>query len=473
MPYALPLLLGAAALCGLASLGTAQEHDPAPFERYLAAQAAANGFSGSVLVTHEGATLVRGGFGRADREHGVANRPETKHRIGSITKPFAAAAILLLEQQGLLAASDPITRYVDGLPQAYDGITLAHLATHTSGIPNLEGLDSFREVRTLPGRPLDTLRTFVDEPLQFRPGERWSYSSSGYVLLAAVIEAVSGRSWEEFLREELLEPLQLSATGHDHPSAVLPHRARGYGAFRGRTVNAQFVHMDRPIGGGDLYSTVDDLRRFVEGVLSGELLGSAAGDRMRSVTPIRDPVTKRMMERNSGLRFGPGYGYGFGWFFGQRLGRDCLQHGGAIPGFTADLCHFEAEDLTVVVLCNTERARLTLQVATDLAAIALGESYRTPVIRKEVQLDEATRRRYVGNYRFSARAALKITIDGERLSVQLPGEDPRPLLAEAEGRFFLVDRDTQIEFEAGGDGAADSLVLIRGERRIAARRESK
>ncbi len=184
-------------------------------------------FSGCVLVAREGKVVFSKGYGLANAEYGIPNTPATKFRLGSITKQFTATAILMLEQQGKLKVEDAVRKYVDDCPGAWQPVTLHHLLTHTSGIPNFTSFPDYVRTMPLPSPPAETLKRFRDKPLAFEPGTKFSYSNSGYVLLGYIIERVSGRSYEEFLQKQIFGPLGMSDTGYDHPERVMPRRASG------------------------------------------------------------------------------------------------------------------------------------------------------------------------------------------------------------------------------------------------------
>jgi CubicO group peptidase (beta-lactamase class C family) len=172
-------------------------------------------FMGSVLVARDGDILLNKGYGMANVEWDVPNSPATKFRVGSITKQFTAASILLLEQRGLLKTTDPIKKYFPEAPAAWDPITLHHLLTHTSGIPNFTASPSYATLRVT-GTTIDkTIATFKDSPLDFPVGEKMAYSNSGYLVLGYVIEKVSGQSYASFLEENIFKPLSMNDSGYD------------------------------------------------------------------------------------------------------------------------------------------------------------------------------------------------------------------------------------------------------------------
>src|SRR6516164_7420559 len=216
-------------------------------------------FMGSVLVAEDGKILLDKGYGFANLEWQVPNTPTTKFRLGSITKQFTAASILLLEERGKLKVEDPVKKYMQDAPAAWDKITIFHLLTHTSGIPSFTGFPDYRKLEPFATTAAELVARFRDKPLDFQPGEKWSYSNSGYVLLGYLIEKISGESYDKFVRENIFTPLGMKDSGYDSNSAIIPHRASGYVSKGDHFEHAGFINMTVPHGAGALYSTSEDL----------------------------------------------------------------------------------------------------------------------------------------------------------------------------------------------------------------------
>ena len=166
-------------------------------------------FTGSVLLAHQGKVLISQGYGLADREQNIPNTPQTRYRIASMTKQFTAMAILILEAQGKLDVKDPICIYIADCPSTWEAITIHHLLTHTSGIPDYLSLPYYGSSRATPSAPLQTIARFKDLLLNFQPGEKFSYSNSGYIVLGYIIEQVSGQTYQDFLQQSIFTPLNL------------------------------------------------------------------------------------------------------------------------------------------------------------------------------------------------------------------------------------------------------------------------
>ncbi|MEO5493212.1 MAG: serine hydrolase domain-containing protein [Sphingomonas sp.] len=307
--------------------------DPLPpaVAAYLDAQGQA-GFSGVVLVARRGVVLTRA-YGLADREFGIRNTPTTKFKIGSLTKQFTAAAILLLVEDGKLSLDDPLCRYVDPCPDAWRPIRIEQLLNHSSGIPDFVRLPGMRDRFTQPMKLADTVETLKREPLDFATGSDARYGNSGLLISAFIIEKLTGQSYAHFLDERIYRPLGMTASGYAADAPIIINRARGYVRRDGRFENAPFIDMSIPIGAGSQYSTVGDLYRWDRALYTDALLPKALRDRM----------------------FAKGKGdFGLGWEVEDENGRRVIEHNGDINGFGAFIARWPSEDATVIILANTE-----------------------------------------------------------------------------------------------------------------------
>ena len=280
-------------------------------EKYLNTITKDRLFSGAVLVAQNGKILLSKGYGMANIEFDVPNSAQTRFRLGSITKQFTAASILLLQEQGKLSVSDSVCKYIADCPAAWQPVTIHHLLNHSGGVPNFTSFPDYQKTMMIPS-PIETLiARFKDRPLAFAPGEKMSYSNSGYILLGAVIEKVSGQSYADFLRARILDPLKMNATGYDRLDTLIKGRAAGYSDKGGNWVNAAHIDMSIPHAAGALYSTVEDLYLWDQALYTDKLLSAKSKESM----------------------FTPGlnnYGYGFG--ITTPNNRKMMSHGGGING---------------------------------------------------------------------------------------------------------------------------------------------
>ena len=250
--------------------------DAARMEEVVQTYVRDKSFMGTVLVARGTDVILNKGYGSANLEWDIPNTPTTKFRLGSLTKQFTAASILLLEERGKLKLEDPIKKYVPEAPAAWDSITIVNLLTHSSGIPNFTSLPDYNSLKLRDTPVAKTVATVRDKPLDFVPGEKMTYSNSGYLVLGDVIERITGASYEKFVKDNIFTPLGMKDSGYDSNTAVIPRRAAGYMPSPTGPVNAGFVHMSIPHGAGALYSTTEDLLRWEQGLFGGKLLSAAS-----------------------------------------------------------------------------------------------------------------------------------------------------------------------------------------------------
>ena len=406
----------------LAGPGLAQ--DTGRMDRTIQSYVANRQFMGSVLVARDARVIYSKGFGSANLEWDIPNSPATKFRLGSVTKQFTAACVLLLEERGKLSVADPLKKYFPAAPAAWDKITIYHLLTHTSGIPSFTGFPDYAKLEPFANTPEQLVARFRDKPLDFEPGEKWQYSNSGYVLLGHLIEKVTGESYETFVRENIFTPLGMKDSGYDSNSAVISHRASGYVRTKDGFENAGFIHMSVPHAAGALYSTTPDLLKWEQGLLGGKLLKAASLEKM--TTPFKQ-------------------NYAFGLQVETVDGHKVIQHGGGIEGFNTELAYYPDDKLTLVVLGNVNGGAPG-DIAGKLAAIVHGEAVKLPGERKEIALDPKLLEGYVGAYQLAPGAEILVTRENNQLFSQLTGQAAFPIFPESETVFFLKVVDAQIEF---------------------------
>jgi CubicO group peptidase (beta-lactamase class C family) len=335
-------LLGALAGSLLAATGgAAQSRAPVEaVERYLQAELARQRIPGlSVAVLRGDSLVLARGYGWADVEHRVPASDSTVYQSGSVGKQFTAAAIVLLAEEGRLGLDDPVRRHLPDGPAAWDAITLRHLLTHTSGLPDYA--DSTLDYRRDYTED-DLLRLAVTLPVEFPPGTRWSYSNTGYVLLGAVIRRVTGAFYGDFLRDRIFQPLGMRTARIISEQEIVPNRSDGYRLVDGRLAHQEWVAPTlNTAADGSLYLTVRDLARWAIG-LNHRRVPSARG-----LETSWTPVT---------LRSGGTYPYGLGWDLSEQRGRRRIGHGGSWQGFRTSIQRYPEFDLTVMVLANLAEA---------------------------------------------------------------------------------------------------------------------
>ena len=323
----------------------------------------------AVGVSHDGRTLLSRAYGMADLEHSVPNTPSTIFEAGSVSKQFAAAAIILLELDGKLALDDDIRTYVPEVPDYGQTITLKHLITHTSGLRDWGSVAAIsgwgRSNRTHShDHVLDIISR--QSELNFSPGERYSYSNSGYNLLAVVVERVSDMSFAEFSEKRIFGPLGMTNTQwRDDYRRIIPGRSSAYTAHSDSTfsINRPIEHVH---GNGGLLTTVQDLLTWNQALENGRLGGSAFVD---------------AMHRTGVLNGGRDIAYGMGLQHLTALGHPVVQHTGATSGYRAYLSRFPEQQLSVAMLCNT----------TNVSTGGMGTRVAEVFLEEHVEEDEEER----------------------------------------------------------------------------------
>ncbi|WP_460269230.1 serine hydrolase domain-containing protein [Clostridium sp. CTA-19] len=299
-------------------------------------------FSGEILVSIKGEKIISKAFGMANYELDVPNTTRTKFRIGSVTKQFTAAAILQLYDKGLLDINDTLDRYVPNYPKG-NKVTIHHLLTHTSGIFNHTSIKGFVEsIMKNPHNAESLIEEFKDCPYDFEPGTKHLYSNSGFILLGYIIEKISKKSYKEYLQENIFDKLLMNDSGYDDHIEVIKNRASGYALKEDEKtlLNCDFIDMTIPYASGSLYSTVEDLYLWNNGLLEGKVISKDSLNKMSS------------KYADAGKE---GY-YGYGLFIDEiELGgkvRKKVYHGGGIPGFFSENDIFPDDDIQVIMLTN-------------------------------------------------------------------------------------------------------------------------
>lgn len=325
-------------------------------------------FNGSVLVAEKGKILYKNGFGQANMEWDIPNQPDTKHRLASISKQFTAMLIVQLVAENKLKLDVPITSYLPDYPKTNgDKITIHHLLTHTSGIPNYTSFPNYREIMHGPHSPMEIVNLFADLALEFTPGEKFSYSNSAYVLLGVIIEKVTGKTYEQVLQDKIFSPLKMNNTGYDTNNTILKNRASGYNKVANSYENANYIHMSVPYAAGALYSTVEDLYLWDQALYTEKLLPKKYLDLLfKSHTPAWG-----------------GQDYGYGWEIGKmNIGQtkeqvQTIRHGGGINGFNTLIARVPSNQSSIILLNNTGRAPLG-DMATAIIGILHDKPYTFP-----------------------------------------------------------------------------------------------
>jgi CubicO group peptidase (beta-lactamase class C family) len=309
--------------------------------------------SGMSIAVLRGSTLIHAaGYGKANLELDVPATPRTVYRIASVTKQFTAAAILRHAERGELKLDDDLRKYLPDFDTGGRVITIRQLLDHTSGIRDLTTIETVMANRSLDVTREQVFAALSRAPFDFEPGERYRYNNSGYWLLGAVIEKLTGEPYDIAIETHLLLPLCLQATRYDVPSEIVANRANGYARDRSGFVNAQPNSSTRPYASGALISTVLDLMAWQRALFGGRVLKEE---------------TLQLMTTRGRLKDGQPTSYGLGVAITQFQGRQKIAHPGGIIGFSSFLSHYPEEDLSIVVLSNTMGVELRPAVEERIA----------------------------------------------------------------------------------------------------------
>jgi len=396
----------------------------------------------TVIVVKDGKTVLRRAYGMADVVKGVTMTPDMALRLGSITKQFTASAILMLADEGKLALDDDITKHLPDYPTRGKKITIEHLLTHTSGIASFTSKPDYVAKMTQDMTVAQMIDSFKNDPLDFEPGSQYRYNNSGYFLLGAIIEKVSGQTYAGFLQARIFTPLGMRDTYYEGTGASRAPVAAGHSRTPSGFGMAPPLSMSQPYAAGALVSTVDDLARWDAAVSAGKLLKSATWQ--RAFTPYR-------------LSDGKPTTYGYGWEIGKVQGEAMIGHNGGINGFSTHAMRFPAKGVYVAVLTNSDSGPANpALVVRKAAAVALGKPYRE---FREVALDAAALDAVTGSYEIENGVQRVFRRSGDGLVMQRPGRPPASLKAASKDEFFMPGGLDWFAFQRDAGGKVTGVTV--------------
>ena len=402
----------------------------------LAEAYAANGPGAAVIVTENGKTVYAAGRGLADIERKTPIGPSTIFRMGSITKQFTAAAVLRLAEQGKLSLDDPLSKFLPAYPAPGTTATVRQLLNHTSGVMPYTNIPGWM-VEAKTGKAYSTeqlIAEFKDLPAPSKPGEKWSYNNSGYVLLGAVLEKVTGKPWDQAVADLVTTPLKLASIRSGIGADGTPGMATGYTAGDKAPKIAQKIHMSVPHGAGALVGTVGDLAAWGNALHSGKLLAPASYAAMTTATKTADGTTTP---------------YGFGMQLADLRGRAAIGHGGGIFGFSTDSIYLPKEKIFVAVFANSDSPQSDPEILTmRLAALAAGDPF---LDFTKVAVDPKAVDGVVGTYAFADTERAFFRRDGKLFAQRK--DRPELEVFPAGGNKFFYGPDNLTWFEIISDAA--------------------
>ncbi|AXY75008.1 serine hydrolase [Paraflavitalea soli] len=398
-------------------------------------------FNGTVLVVNKGQVVFSKGFGFKSVKDSTWNDVNTIYQLGSVTKQFTAAVILQLQEQKKLSVQDKLGKYFPELPGA-DTITIEHLLTHTSGIFNYTNDGTFMATEAVKSAtPEKIIALFKDRQLDFRPGTKWSYSNSGYMLLGYIIEKVMGQPYEQAVRERIFKPLGMTHSGFDFTHLTNINKATGYTVYKEKMkVQAGIVDSSVSFAAGAIYSTVNDLWEWHKGLLKNTVLKAASLE--KAYTPYMNK-------------------YGYGWTIDTVFGKKIMQHGGGIFGFNTNFARIPADDLCVVLLSNMNTGALGA-INESILAILYNRPYEVPKEKVAIKVDAAVLQQYAGEYELKPGLTLTVRVENGALKGLVTGQPEFDMYAETENKFFLKVVDATCEFVKDADGKVNSITWKQG-----------
>lgn len=406
-----------------------------------------------VLAARKGKVIYRKAFGSANIELDVPLKPEMVCRIGSITKQFTAIGILQLAEQGRLQLNDSIQQYIKDFPSKGHTITIEHLLTHTSGIPDYMSIDHPDPyIERHDFTPEFLINHFKNARLQFVPGTKYAYTNSGYVLLAYIIEKVSGMPYHEYMKLQVLAKAGLQHTWFADELTVIPGRVSGYTRDKGFYQNTYYQSLSIGYGCGDLMSTVDDLYAWNNALLSGKLVKKETLE--KAFTSYR-------------LQDGTATGYGYGWFSANLYGTSCIKHEGQVSGFIAMEYYFPLLEVFVTAITNVKSGEdktgfsdQRFGLLSQIPKTVLGN-----LLPKEVPVADSVLDTYVGKYQtVIGQKTIAIKRMGHALYVDDGGAMRMHALTENKFQVIGVPVETILEFSVGKEGKVTGLTVYRNGR---------
>jgi CubicO group peptidase (beta-lactamase class C family) len=362
----------------------------------------------SILIAKKGQIVYQKAFGSANVELNTPMQPDNVFRIGSITKQFTAVAILQLVEQGKISLQDSVQKYIKDFPSKGATITIENLLTHTSGLVDYTSMndpDPYIERRNFTARFL--IDYFKKDPLQFKPGTKYSYSNSNYLLLGYIVQLVSGEPYHQYMQDNVIKRAGLTHTLYAEEKIIVPNRVQGYTRDNGFFENCEYQTLSMGFACGDLLSNTEDLYQWNNSLLSGKVISKASLD--KAFTPYK-------------LSDGTLSSYGYGWFIEPLYGSSCIHHEGQTSGFIALEKYFPKEDIYISILTNvkstedkTDFSDSRFKLFADITPIALGKR-----LISGVSVDEAILDSYAGTYKATFnKSTLTIHKENGKLYVDL------------------------------------------------------
>jgi len=404
-----------------------------------------NGLAVSVLISENFIPKYTKIKGNSNLEFSLLANELSKFRIGSVTKQFTAIGILKLQEEGLLNLSDSIQKYLPKFPVKNKTITIEHLLTHTSGLKEITELDVFFNQLMKNGSDPDSLvNYFKDFPLEFDPGEKFSYNNSGYHLLGLIIEKVSGLKYNRYIKTNLLDVAEMINTEADNNYTLIENRVSGYENSPNGIVNATYIDMSIPFSGGNLLSTAGDVNNWYKALFNYKIVSKI------SLEKAHKPFL---------LNNGSSSNYGYGWFIDTLQNEKIISHEGGINGFLSSVWFVPSSKTLTVILSNCS-CNPTVNTAKKITAYAIGK----PLAEiKKIKLERRILKKYVGTYIMNEEK-WTVSLKDENLYFKFENGNGHPIYAKDKNNFFAEDWDSKFIFFEKEDGTIEFQFIYLGEK---------
>lgn len=417
----------------------------------------------SILVAKEGASIYSKSFGKANLELNTPLQKSSVFQIGSITKQFTAVSILMLAEQGKLNIEDNIGKYIPEYVEIGKDITIHNLLNHTSGIKNRTPVGDKGFISKTNMSPTELIAYFKDEPLEFKPGERFKYSNAGYIILGRIIEIVSGQPYSDFIEQHIFDKIGMKNSSCGDTKQGIPNPTTGYIIEQNDFVKSDDMNLSLAYSAGAILSTTEDLLKWQNALLSNTLLKASS---------IKQAMTPTSL--NSGKRVPYGYGFRF-----SKLGNSpVIAHTGSTKGFTSIALFLPKEKLYITALtnCNCKNVNnVAKQVAELFVSIPddkITEAKHNQPERKSINVPSEILSDYTGTYEVKPNVNLTIGLDNtNQLYLLAPGQTKKvELFAETQNHFFVKIVDAEITFNKNEANNVISLTMNQSGRKIIAKK---
>lgn len=403
-------------------------------DKLLAAVYKPNETGATALIARKGTVIYKKALGMANLELDVPMQIDHVFRIGSISKQFTAVAILQLLEKGKLNLQDDIKKFIPDYPTHGYTITIEHLLNHTSGIKSYTDMNEWDDqVRRKDFTPAALVDYFKNQPMDFAPGTKWNYNNSGYFLLGYIIEKASGKTYPEYIIQNIFKPLGMTNSYYGDHIPLIKNRVSGYEPAKDGVANADFLSMTQPYAAGSLLSTVEDLFKWHQAVHSYKL------------------VKKEIQEKafvSSKLLNGKSTNYGYGWFMGNLQGSPTIEHSGGINGSLTNAIYLPNEDVFVTVFSNCT-CKPPSEVSTKIAGLLINKPFGE---HKEITVAGIDLNKYTGVYENENGEQRTIRIDSNKLTSQRGGGTVYKIKPYANNKYFFENSMSLLEFTADATG---------------------